>query len=214
MKLLAKGAGKAISKADNPSLLSEKAFRIALKQYTGKIKNHNTIREQAQHFIAKNKLRHNYKEFKHDLCHFLTSGINPRNNTYKFKDRLKQKLSVIFIQSDNKSINRPIIRQTCRQLFSFLLVDPKVSKSPQKFADLIINLGTAQVMIILIKILLICPESKPDLEKKICLVVAHYQSQTVEDNLWLIKSLEHLLMAFSIYFGKVDVSLAKTVLNK
>ncbi|MEM7594909.1 MAG: hypothetical protein AAF383_26010 [Cyanobacteria bacterium P01_A01_bin.83] len=214
MKLLVKGAGKAITKVDNPSLLSERAFRIALKQYTSKISNHKTIQEQAQHFIVKNKLRRNYKEFKHDLYYFLISGISPRNNTYKFKDRLKQKLAATFTQSDTKSINHSLITQTCRQLFSFLLIDSKVSENTQKFADLITNLGTAQVMMILIKILLICPESKPDLEKKLCLVVAHYQSQTVQDNLWLIKSLEHLLMAFSIYFGDVDVSLAKTALNK
>ncbi|MEM8722484.1 MAG: hypothetical protein AAGE84_24860 [Cyanobacteria bacterium P01_G01_bin.39] len=214
MKLLAKGAGKAITKVDNPSFLSERAFRIALKQYTGKIGDYNTIQEQAQHFIAKNKLRRNYKEFKHDLYCFLISGIRPRNNTYKFKDKLKQKLSATFTQSDIKSINRPLITQTCKQLFSFLLIDSKVSKNTQKLANLISNLGTAQVMMILMKILLICPESKPDLEKKFFLVVAHYQSQTVQDNLWLIKSLEHLLMAFSIYFGKVDVSLAKSALNK
>ncbi|MEO1005498.1 MAG: hypothetical protein AAFW67_06520, partial [Cyanobacteria bacterium J06638_38] len=120
----------------------------------------------------------------------------------------------IFAQSDAKSINRTLILQTCRQLFSYLLVDPASSNNPQRFAELIANLGTAQVMMILVKIVLICPESKSDLEKKLCLFVSHYQLQSVQENFWLLKSLEHLLMAFSIYFGQLDVSLAKSALSK
>lgn len=214
MKLLAKGAGKAIVQVDNPSLLSERAFRIALKQYTGKIDDKSSILEQTQHFVAENKLRTNYQEFKRDLYCFIAREIKPRNNTYRFKSRFKQKIVNIFAQSDAKSINRTLILQTCRQLFSYLLVDPASSNNPQRFAELVANLGTAQVMMILVKIVLICPESKSDLEKKLCLVVSHYQLQSVQENFWLIKSLEHLLMAFSIYFGQLDVSLAKSALSK
>ena len=170
--------------------------------------------EQAQHFLAENRLCVNYKQFKQNLYHFLTSGIQPRNNNYKLKSKFKHKLGDIFPQSDTKSINRTLILQTCRQLFSFLLVNPTVSKNPQRFTELIANLGTAQVMMILVKIILICPESKPDLEKKLCVIVTHYQLQNVSEALWLIKSLEHLLMAFSIYFGKLDVSVVQSALNK
>lgn|GEM_PF-1848375 len=214
MKLLTKGAGKMIIKVDNPSLLSERAFRVALKQYVGKIDHEHTVLERAQRFIAKNELRNSYGDFKQDLYHFIASDIKPRNNTYNFKSRFKQKLDDIFIQSNAKSLNRTLILQTCRQLLSFLIVDPAISNNPQRFAELIANLGTAQVMMILVKITLICPESKSDLEKKICTIVSHYQLHNVQENLWLIKSLEHLLMAFSIYFGNLDVSLARSAVSK
>lgn len=213
MKLLAKGAGKMITKVDNPSLLSERAFRIALRQYIGKIDHQDTLIERSQNFITENELRHNYLEFKRDLCCFLTSNIQPRNTNYNFKSKFKQKLASIFHQSDAKSLNRTLILQTCRQLFSFLIIDPTVSDNQSRFAELIANLGTAPVMLILIKITLICPESKPDLEKKIGLLVSHYQLQNVQETPWLIKSLEHLLIAFSIYFGNVDVSIMRSALS-
>jgi hypothetical protein len=94
-----------------------------------------------------------------------------------------------------------------------LIPDPALNNHRDQFAELVANLGTAQAMMVLIKIALICPESKADLEKKICAIVLHYQYQTIQQNPWLIKSLEHLLIAFSIYFGKVDVSIAKSSLK-
>ncbi|MGF1591464.1 MAG: hypothetical protein ACFCU7_19915 [Pleurocapsa sp.] len=213
MKLLAKGAGKIITKVDNPSLLSEKALRIALQQYIGKIEHNQTILERSQRFLAENELRNTYQVFKQDLYRFLTTNIKPRNSTYQFKPRLAQKLADIFPQSDAKPLNRTLVLQTCRQLFSFLIIDPTVANEPKQFIELITNLGTAQVMMILVKIALICPESTADLEKKIYLVVTHYQLQNIQDARWLIKSLEHLLIAFSIYFGNIDVSIASSMSN-
>ncbi|MEL6912226.1 MAG: hypothetical protein AAFY50_16275 [Cyanobacteria bacterium J06648_1] len=213
MKMMAKGAGKMIAKADNPSLLSERAFRVALQQYVGKLDGGQTLLERSQRFIAQNEYRSTYKVFKQDLFNFLTQDIKPRNNTYQFASRLRQKLVQIFPQASDKPLNRTQMLQTCRQLYSFLIIEP-TSNSPEQFAELIVNLGTAQVAKILIEIALICPESKADLERKIYLIATHYQYQTVQQTPWLLKSLEHLLMAFSIYFGKIDVSIAKSALSK
>ena len=103
--------------------------------------------------------------------------------------------------------------QTCRQLYSFLIVNSAVADRDDRFAELITNLGTA-VMLILTKIVLICPESKPDLEKKICSIVTRYQLQNVRNLPWLIKALEHLSIAFSIYFGKIDVPTVRSVTER
>ncbi|MEL6580244.1 MAG: hypothetical protein AAFQ14_10855 [Cyanobacteria bacterium J06621_12] len=214
MKMMAKGAGKMITKADNPSLLSERAFRIALQQYVGKLDGGQTLLERSQRFIAQNEYRQNYRVFKQDLYSFLTNNIKPRNKTYQFASRLQQKLLNIFPQANEKPLNRTQILQTCRQLYSFLIIDSTSGNNPEQFAELIANLGTAQVMIILTKIALICPESKADLEKKIYLIATHHQYKTVQQIPWLLKSLEHLLMAFSIYFGDIDVSIAKSALSK
>lgn len=213
MKLLSKGAGKIITKVDNPTLLSEIAFKVALQQYLGKIDDQHTVLQQSQRFLAKNKLRSSYQEFKQDLHQFLTLQIQPRHSNSNFKSQLKQKLEQIFPQSDSKPLNKSLILQTCRQLFSFLVTDPANFSEPQKFRELITHLGTAQVMLVLVKITLICPESQSDLAKKLSTIVTYYQLHNIQDATWLIKTLEHLLMAFSIYFGKIDVSVAKSVIS-
>ncbi len=214
LKLLARGSGKVIIRVNNPSILSERAFRVALQQYLSKIENKQTIQERTQRFVADNKLRNSYQVFKQDLHRFLCKNIKPRNNNYNFERQLASKLEHIFPQSNQKPLNNSLVLQTSRQLFSYFIVDSTVSTNPGKFADLIANLGTAQAMIVLIKIVLICPESKVDLEKKIALIVAHYQMHDIQDIPWVIKTLEHLLIAFGIYFGNIDVSVAKSIINK
>ncbi len=210
MKLLSKGAGKIITKVNNPSLLSEPAFRIALQQYLG-VDRGSTILQRSQRFVIDNNSRSSFQVFKQDLHRFLTNNIKPRNSNYNFSQELKQKLDDAFFQSDRKPLNDTLILQTCRQLYSFLITDTHSATDPNKLANLIVNLGTAQVMIILIKIVLICPESKSDLEKKIALIASYYQLNAIQEIPWLFKTLEHLLVAFSIYFGKIDVSIAKSV---
>lgn len=210
MKLLSKGAGKIITKVNNPSLLSEPAFRIALQQYLG-VDRGSTILQRSQRFVIDNNSRSSFQVFKQDLHRFLTNNVKPRNSNYNFSQELKQKLDDAFFQSDRKPLNDTLILQTCRQLYSFLITDTHSATDPNKLANLIVNLGTAQVMIILIKIVLICPESKSDLEKKIALIASYYQLNAIQEIPWLFKTLEHLLVAFSIYFGKIDVSIAKSV---
>ncbi len=210
MKLLSKGAGKIITKVNNPSLLSERAFRIALQQYLG-VDRGNTILQRSQRFVIDNNSRSSFQIFKQDLHRFLTNNIKPRNSNYNFSQELKQKLDDAFFQADRKALNDTLILQTCRQLYSFLITDNHSATDPNKLTNLIVNLGTAQVMMILIKIVLICPESKSDLEKKIASIASYYQLNAIQEIPWLFKTLEHLLVAFSIYFGKIDVSIAKLI---
>ena len=214
MKMMSQSAGKIITKSKNPSLLSERAFRAALQQYVGKSDRGNTLQERAQLFIAENQHRKNYGKFKLDFGRFLTHEIEPRSSTYHFKSRLSQKLAEIFPQANDKPLNQTQILQTCRQLLSYLIVDPALTNSPQQFAELVVNLGTAQAMLTISKIILICPEAKADLEKKLYLIVDRYQLQTVQQTPWLLKSLEHLLIFYSIHFGHVDVSMTRAAIAK
>ena len=210
MKLLSKKANKVITKVDNPSLLSERAFSTALKQYFSKVDG-CTLSKRAHLFIAQNKFRTSYQVFKEDLYQFIITDLTSMNNTFKFENRLKAKLEDIFAESNHKPLNKSLIIQTCRQLFSFLIFSKSESNVCLKFTDLITNLGTAQTTLILTKIVLICPESKTDLENKICSLTARYQQKKACNISWLIKVLEHLLISLTIGFGNIDVSLAKSI---
>lgn len=205
MKLLSKGAGKIITKVNNPTLLSERAFKIAMQQYIGKINQHHTLIQQCKRFVADNNLRDSYGIFKQDLQHLLTSNIQPRYHNYDFSNQLEQKLAQILPQSNNLPLNKNLILQTCRQLLRFLIGEPTACIDNQKLKELTTNLGTDQTMLILVKITLICPESRVYLYQKLTPLVTNYQFYRLENIQWLVKSLEHLLIAFSICFGKVDV---------
>lgn len=211
MNLLSKGAGKAIYKVKNPTFLSDRDIIITIRQHLKQFEHKYTLLQLAEHFLARNPIRSSYQEFKRDLYQYLIIGFKPRNESYQFKHKLKQKIEQIFTNSNSRPLNNSLVLQTCRQLLSFLIVDSSTEIDSSQLAELRLNLGTIQTAVLLIKIILICPEAKPDLEKKLALLFTQYHARVIKDVLWLIKILEHLLIGIGIHLGKIDISIAKNI---
>lgn len=213
MEPLSKEVQKKITKVDSPSLLSYKASNAALKQYLSRV-NGYSILEKARFFTKENESRASYQIFKQDLYQFIIADIIPINNTFKFENRFKEMLSEMFAESNDKALSNTLIVQTCRQLFTVIMIDSGNSNNYLNFKELIANLGATQTTLILTKLVLICPESKIDLEKKIFSLAARYQLEKVREIPWLIKALEHLTISFGICFGNIDISLAKSITDE
>jgi hypothetical protein len=205
------GAGKVIRRIENPTLLSDKDFKMATDIYSSKLDGEHTLTQMAHKLVANNTLRHNYGHFKQELYRYLLYKIDNKNSNYPLDRYLKQKLEQIFPQADSRQLNDSLILQTCRQLLSFLMKEGDRSTEPVTFVESIANLGTAQTIVLLIKIVSICPQVKPDLEMKLATLFTNYQNDKVQDTLWLVKSLEHINIAFGLCFGKVDLSATKIV---
>ena len=76
---------------------------------------------------------------------------------------------------------------------------------------MIVNMGTTEVIGLLLKLVLICPKVKPYLEQRFAILFSHYEFFAKDELTWLINCLEKLQLAFSIHFGKVDLSLVKII---
>jgi hypothetical protein len=59
---------------------------------------------------------------------------------------------------------------------------------------------------LLLKIALLSRKAKPHLEKRFSILFNHYESQVINDILWLVESLENLNLALIVNFGTVDLS--------
>ncbi|MGK7874199.1 MAG: hypothetical protein AB4426_13065 [Xenococcaceae cyanobacterium] len=104
------------------------------------------------------------------------------------------------------------MRDTCSQLFNFLVVESPQNPKHYVFLDLITNLGATCTIGLLLKLLLLCPMIKPYLEKRFSILFNHYKSFTREGVPWLIKALENLHIAFSVNFGGLDWSYLKQIM--
>jgi hypothetical protein len=109
-------------------------------------------------------------------------------------------------QSDNQKPSEFLILRTCSQLLNFLVVESSQRPKHFVFVDLITNLGATVTTVLLLKIVLLCRKVKPYLEKRFSILFNHYESSTRDGVPWLIKSLENLNVAFSIHFGRADLS--------
>ncbi|BAU64240.1 hypothetical protein STA3757_16110 [Stanieria sp. NIES-3757] len=208
---ISQGAGKIIRRVNNPTLLSEKDLKIAIKQYMGKVNQEGTIWQSAQKFLTENKFRRSYKEYHRDLYHYLIDSVSSKQEDYQFANKLKQIFKQIKSPSNSPELTDVAMLSTCRQLLRYLVAATYKEPEHYQFIELIKYLGTVQTITLLIKIILICPQAKPDLEKRFAILFTHYQSYKLTEVPWLVKSLEHLLIVFSIYFGKIDLSIAKII---
>ena len=205
------GAGKIVRRIPNPTLLSDKDLKLLLKQYIKKIDGKATLYQLSRDFMLKIKREISYREFKQNLHRYLIYQIEPRNSQYNFSEKLWKIIDRAYYQSDSLLLNDSLILRTCRKIYQALIINNSEKNNHKLLIQLINNLGTAQTVMLLIKIVLICPQAKPDLEQRLGNLFIYYELKTFADALWTIKFLEHFLVAFSIYFGEIDLSLAKAI---
>lgn len=205
------GAGKIIRQMPNPTLLSNRDIKIVFKQYIKKVDNNNTLYQLSRKFIADNHPGISYRIFKRNLYFYLISNLEARKDNCDFPEKLWTLLDNIYYQSDNLPINHNLILRTCRKLYQYLIISNSQKNQHTVLIKLISNFGTAQTVMLLIKIVLICPQAKIDLEQRLAKLYSCYEDKSIEYVPWMIKFLEHFFIAFSIYFGKIDISLAKSL---
>ena len=210
-KQFSHGAGKIIRRVPNPTLLSDRDLRVALKQYIKKLDGKLTLCQTARKFVLENSKGICYGEFKQNLYQYLVENIEPKNNQYSYHTKLRELIDNAYYQFEGQEIGESLILQTCRKLYQSLIVNNAEKTQHHTLIKLIQTLGTGKTVMLLIKILLICPKAKPDLEQRLAILFAYYEDKSIAEVPWLAKFLEHFLVAFSIYFGKLDISLGKTL---
>ncbi len=194
-----------IQPVQNPTLLSDRELFVALKQFVGKVEGSYTYRELAQCFLTHSCQTPSYLAFKGDLYDYLITSIDPEYGKHQFYQRLYKHLQNTLSEFDSHKVNDILVLRTCNQLFNFLVESPQ---RPEHlfFIDLVSNIGPVGTTGLLLKIVLLSRQAKPHLEKRFSLLFNHYESQTVNDIVWFVKSLENLNVALIVNFGAVDLS--------
>lgn len=204
-------SGQNIKAIDNPTLLSDKECHIAIQQFIGKVEKNSNYWDLGQNFINQVTLIDSYKNFKSHLYEYLTSSIDPKYGNYAFNKQLSITLANILPESNKQKVTDILIQRTVSLLLNYLIVDNPLTINHYLLLDLITHLGTSYTMGILMKLVLICPKMRPYLEKRLAILFNHYQSLPIDRVPWLVKSLENLNIAFTVYYGKGDLLRLKII---
>ena len=200
-------AKKIKSPIDNPTLLNNRELFTALKQFVGKVEGSDTYRDQAQRFLTYSSSTQTFRAFKQDFYEYLNpNSFGSSYSKRQFSNKLYKQLKMTIPHSDDEPFNEFLLLRTCSQMLNFLVVE-----SPQKpnhfvFIDLIANVGPTFTVGLLLKIVLICRQVKPYLEKRFSILFNHYESSPQDGVQWLVKVLENLNIALTTNFGRVDLS--------
>jgi hypothetical protein len=197
-----------IGRIQNPTLLSEQEISTAIKQFKIRSEGNLDSRTLSQRLLTQSK-QSNYQVFKEDLYQYLITSIDPKYGQHQFNHKLQKKLQELLPESNSKKVDELMLTRTCTKILNFLVVDQNKELNHYVFVDLVTNIGATSTVNLLLKIILLCPKSKPHLEKRLAILFEHYKTHKIKDVPWLIKTLENLQIAFSIHFGKLDLSVFK-----
>lgn len=195
-----------IPKIQNPTLLSERELGLALKQFVGRVHNGYSYKDLSRHFLSSSIQAPSYQVFKDELYEYLTTSIDSRYGNRQFNEKLYKKLQEILPQCDTQKPSEFLLLRTSSQLLNYLVVESRQRPEHYVFVDLITNLGPTSTIGLLLKVVLLCNKVKPHLEKRFSILFTHYEASSREGVPWLVKSLENLHIAWSLYFGAADVS--------
>lgn len=197
-------ASRIIQPVQNPTLLNDKELNRALKQYVGSVEHGCTYRSLSQNFLANTVYTPTYKDFKNDLYEYLIASVDYGRG--QFNQKLYDILKNTLPQCDHQKPSEFLMLRTSSQLLNYLVVESGQKPDHYLFLDMIGNMGVTRTMGLLLKVVLMCRKVKPYLEKRFSILFNHYEGFSSDGVPWLVKSLENLQVAFSIHFGKADLS--------
>jgi hypothetical protein len=199
-------AAKNLPRIANPTLLPSRDLGTAFIQFAGKAEGSSSYQDLSHRFAARLQTKPTIKVFKRDLYKYLITGIESNYGNRGFNERLGKTIDSILVDRDAQQLDEISQLKICTHLLNYLVVESSIKAQHFVLMDLINNLGAAATTGLLLKIVLICPKTKPLLESRLSILFHHYESSCCKEVAWLVKSLEHWNVAESIHFGKLDAS--------
>jgi hypothetical protein len=190
----------------NPTLLSDQELVSSLKHFARRRDHGQSYRDGARRFLIAHDERASFRQFKADLLDYLVADVDTGYSQRQFKTMLHDHLFTTFADSDGKPVDDFLKVRTCSNLFNFLVVDPSAGRQHYVFLDLINNLGPMHTTGLLLRILLICHQVRPFLERRFSILFNHYEVASSETVAWLVNLFENINVALSLNFGSVDLS--------
>jgi hypothetical protein len=195
----------------NPTLLGKEVLHfiksIAAKQEQFSYRNiANIFLKQTQNM--------SYINFKFALQKYLVFGLEEKKIAENIQNKLLSEFSSLYQNKNQEKIDNALFLRTCNKVFELFSID-----SNRKPSDLFILLITQQshftLVLILLKLILISPNSRIHLETKIAEIIKYYMDSPEKQCKWLINFLEIFNITFAIYADQdVEYNLIKKKSNK
>ncbi len=177
----------------------------------GTVDGGHTYKSLSNNFLTHTVHTKTFGRYKDDLYEYILTSLDPKYSKGQFNKNLYNLLQNTLPECNNQRPTEFLMLRTSSQLMNFLVVENGKKPEHYVFVDMISNMGVTRTMGLLLKVVLVSGKVKPYLEKRFSILFNHYESFTKDGVPWLVKSLENLQLAFSVHFGKVDLSCLKQV---
>lgn len=148
----------------------------------------------------------NYKAYKKSLSNYLLFSVKNPRIVNLFNQNLSAKLETIYSEYDEDLLNQALILRSCNRVISFLTTENR--EEPAELFILLLSQGNPlTLVVVLLKIILISPNSRSHLDTCVATLIQYYQQYPEADCQWIIYFLELFNITFAIYAENVEYNL-------
>lgn len=195
----------------NPTLLGKDVLNfiksIAAKREQFSYKNIANIFLKQTHNMS-------YINFKYALQKYLVFGLEEPKVVETIQNKLSPEFQLLYQNKNQEPIDKALFLRTCNKVFDLFSIGNNRNPS-----DIFILLLTQErhftLVLILLKLILISPNSRIHLETRIAEIIKYYMNLPEKQSKWLVDFLEIFNITFAIYADQdVEYNLIKNKSNK
>ncbi len=189
----------------NPTALGDNVIDF-IKKIVAKngIFNHDHL---AHIFLEQTKTI-NYECFKYSVPKYLVFSLPNNTICHTLEEKIAEKLVALYVDYHEQPLDDALLLRTCNRLIDYLTTED-ANKPSELFIWLMSQSHHILLAILLLKIILICPNTRNHLETSIARLIEYYVNYPEEDCQWAIVFFEVFKIAFAIYADDVQYNLIK-----
>jgi len=198
-------ASSSATRYKNPSILGDNVLRlikiIVLKKGVFSHKNIANI-------FIKQTQNQSIEEFKQSIQTYLFFSGEHQELIEILRQEFAEKLSSWKAEYNEEVINKKLFLRICNRVIDYLTTEN--GKEPSSLFILLLSQGHPLILVILLlKIILICRNSRMHLEIRIAHLIQYYEKYPADECKWVINFIEIFNITFAIYADNVEYNLIK-----
>lgn len=199
-------ATSSVTRYTNPSILGDNVLHLIKKIVTKKGKFSH---ENLANIFLKQTQNLTLQEFKLSLQKYLFFAVANQEIVKVLEQQLADKLSSWKVERNAAIINNHLLLRCCNRLIDCLTTENRYE--PSSLFILLLSRGNPLTLVILLlKIILICRNSRSHLEIRIADLINFYKNYPEDECKWIINFIEVFNITFAIYAENVDYNLINT----
>jgi hypothetical protein len=150
----------------------------------------------------------NYKRFKISLQKYLIFSVVNQNFVEVFNKKLLKKFAALYTEHHHEQVNEALLLRTSNRVIDYLTTEDH--KEPSELFILLLSHGhPLTLVIVLLKIILICPNARIHLETCIAKLIQYYVDYPENECKWVVNFFEVFNITFAIHADNVQYNLIK-----
>jgi len=189
----------------NPTALGDEVIRF-IKMIVAK--RGTFSHENLANIFLKQTQELTYKKFKISLQKYLIFSVANKDFVEIFNQKLSKKLEKLYENHHEDQVNDALLLRTSNRVIEYLTTEDQ--QGPSGLFMLLLSRGNPlTLVIVLLKIILICPSSRTHLENCIAKLIQYYADYPPDECKWVVNFFEVFNITFAIHADNVQYNLIK-----